>query len=97
MQLCKGEIQSHCSDVLDGSLALVHSALSVRDLIFIKNNVEVLVHNQEQSNILDKIIDDVMYNFTNYYYATKDNYLEHPYLGYYLVAGEEIKDYHENY
>lgn len=97
MQLCKGEIQSHCSDVLDGSLALVHSALSVRDLIFIKNNVEVLVYNQEQSNILDKIIDDVMYNFTNYYYATKDNYLEHPYLGYYLVAGEEIKDYHENY
>lgn len=97
MELCQGEIQSHCSDVLDGSLALIRSALSVRDIPILKNNVELITYNQEQFNTIDKIIDDVMCNFTDYYYVAGDNYLEHPYLGYEFVEGEEVKNYHENY
>ena len=97
MELCKGEIQSHCTDISDGALALVRSALSIRNIDFIKNSVELITHNQEQRDSLDKIIDDVMCTFTDYYYASGDNYSEHPYYGVILVEGEPIEDYYENY
>lgn len=97
MELRKGEIQVYCTDVLDASLALIHSALSIRSLSFLINNVEFIAYNQEQHNTLNIIIDDIMSNFTNYYYATGDNYLEHPYYLTTLVEGEELKDYHKNY
>ena len=97
MELCKGEIQAHCTDLLDGTIALVRSALSVRDCNFIKNNVEITTYNQEQYDCLDKIIDDIMTNFTDYYYVAGDNYTEHPYYGVTLVEGEPLYDYHEKY
>ena len=97
MELCKGEIQAHCTDLLDSTIALVRSALSVRDCSFIKNNVELTTYNQEQYDCLDKIIDDVMTNFTDYYYVAGENYTEHPYYGVTLVEGEPLYDYHEKY
>lgn len=48
MELCKGEIQAHGTDISDGALALVRSAIFIRDCNFIKNNVELIVYNQEQ-------------------------------------------------
>lgn len=95
IELCKGEIQAYCNDVLDYSLALIRSALSIKDLNFITNNIELTIYNQEQLNILDKIINDVMFNFTNYYYASADNYVEHPYYMEPLVEGDMLYDYNE--
>ena len=98
MELCKGEIQAHGTDISDGALALVRSAIFIRDCNFIKNNVELIVYNQEQYSYIDKIIDEVMTTFTDYYYATgEENYLEHPYYQVTLHEGEELKDYHKNY
>jgi len=98
MELCKGEIQAHCTDISDGALALVRAAIFIRDCNFIKNNVELIVYNQEQYSYIDKIIDEVMTTFTDYYYAAgEENYLEHPYYQVTLHEGEELKDYHKNY
>lgn len=90
MELCADEIQAYCNDILDGSLALICSVLSV-------NNVEFITYNQEQYDNLNRIIDDVMSKFTNYYYAAGDNYTKHPYYNVTLSVGEELKDYHKNY
>lgn len=97
MELCQGEIQAHCTDVLNESLALIHSALGSRDIPFIRNNIKLTAYNSEQYNILNRIIDDIMTTFTDYYYVAGDNYLEHPYYGVTLYEGKELKDYHKNY
>ncbi len=97
MELCKGEIQAYCWDVSEGALALIRSALSIRNLSFILSDVEITTYNNEQSCCLDNIINDIMFNFTEYYYAVDDNYLDHPYYRVPLVVGEEVKDYHKNY
>lgn len=65
-------IQIYCNDVLDGSLALIKTALCS------KKNIEFCVHNQEQFINLQVIIDDIFNNFIYYYYAYGDNYSEHP-------------------
>lgn len=90
MEFCSEYIQAYCNDVLDGSLALIRSALFA-------NNIEFISYNQEQYNNFSVIIDDIMTNFTQYYYAVGDNYLEHPYYLETLVQGQELKDYHKNY
>lgn len=97
MELCKGEIQSHSTDISDGALALIRSALFVRSVSFLKNDVELITHNKEQFNKLDKIINDVMTNFTDYYYVAGDNYTEHPYFMVTIVEGEPLENYYENY
>lgn len=97
LELCAGEIQSYCDDISDAALALIRSALSLKCIGFLKNNVELITYNREQYDNLDRIIDDVMFTFTNYYYAAGDNYAEHPYYNVTLYEGKELKDYHENY
>ena len=73
------------------------SALSLKFIGFVTSNVELITYNQEQFNALDKIIDDIMFNFINYYYVAGENYVEHPYYQVELVSGEVMKDYQENY
>ncbi len=97
MELCKGEIQAYCADISDRSLALIRSALPLKSVSIVLNDVELITHNQEQYNCLDRIIDEAMTNFTNYYYAAGENYSEHPYHNVILNEGEELKDYHKNY
>ena len=98
MELCKGEIQAHCTDISDSALALVRSVLSIRSISFLSDGLEFITDNQEQYNSLEKIIDEVMTTFTDYYYAAgEENYLEHPYYHVTLKVGERIEGYHENY
>ena len=98
MELCKGEIQAHGTDISDSALALVRSVLSIRSISFLSDRFEFITDNQEQYNSLEKIIDEVMTTFTDYYYAAgEENYLEHPYYQVTLHEGEELKDYHKNY
>ena len=39
MELCKGEIQAHCTDVSDSALALARSVLSMRDISILRHFV----------------------------------------------------------
>lgn len=98
MELCKGEIQAHCTDVSDSALALARSVLSMRDISILKSSIEFLTYNEEQYRNLNRIIDEVMSTFTDYYYAAgEENYLEHPYYHVILKEGEIVEDYHEKY
>lgn len=97
LQLCAGEIQAYASDVLDESLALIHSALSIKSIDIILYDISIITHNQEQFNTLNRVIDDIMCNFTQYYYVAGDNYLEHPYYFETFEEGQILEDYHENY
>ena len=97
MEFMQGEIQSHSVDVLDSSLALIRSAMSVRDIDFITNKIEFVVNNQEQYDNLNTIIDCAMTTFTDYYYVAGEHYIEHPYYGETLIMGEPLVDYHKHY
>lgn len=97
MEFMQGEIQSHSVDVLDSSLALIRSAMSVRDIDFITNKIEFVVNDQEQYDNLNTIIDCAMTTFTNYYYVAGENYVEHPYYGVTLRVGEPLTDYNKHY
>ena len=97
MMLCQGEIQSHCTDISDSALALVRSAIHSRSIDCVYTVVQLITYNQEQFNNLRGIIDEVMYNFTNYYYAAGENYTEHPYYMVELEEGQQVDDFHEKY
>ena len=97
MEFMQGEIQSHSVDVLDSSLALIRSAMSVKDIDFFSNKIEFIVNDQEQYDNLNTIIDCAMTTFTNYYYVASENYVEHPYYGVTLRKGEPLADYHKHY
>lgn len=102
MELCKGEIQAYCTDILDCSLPLILSTLRSN---FERNffsfepdyTVEIITYNSDQFDALNKIIDDIMSNFTNYYYTHGDNYVEHPYYLVNLEEGAILEDYHKRY
>lgn len=94
MELCKGEIQAHCTDLKDGALALVRSALFTRSIPFIKKDLELITYNIEQQRTLDDIISDVMYNLTDYYYAASEHYSEHPYYLQTIAEGEFVDNRH---
>lgn len=90
MELCQGEIQAHCTDLKDGALALVRSALFTRSIPFIKKDLELITYNTEQSITLSDIISDIMHNLTDYYYAAGEHYSEHPYYLQTITEGQII-------
>lgn len=84
MEFGQEEIQLYCNDVLNSSLALIVSALHT-------SNVELTAYNQEQFTSIEVAIDDIFNNFTYYYYAYEDNYLEHPCFQYEIDDCTEYK------